>query len=89
MTETWTDNLPFKERRMENELKQLDIDNLPLPRLVEELRQAAKRCQCEGTREAVFTSRGRDNIVPCLACEPIYQVLEPLEKAWEILQKAR
>ncbi len=74
---------------MEDELKNLDINNLPLPRLVEELRQAAKRCQCEGTRETIFTARGRDNIVNCLACEPIYQVLEPLEKALEILQKAR
>jgi hypothetical protein len=71
---------------MENELKNLDIDNLPLPRLVEELRLAAKSCQCEGTREAIFTARGRDNIVNCLACEPIYDVLEPLEKALKILQ---
>ncbi len=68
------------------ELKQLDIDNLPLPRLVEELRQAAKNCQCEGTRETVFVSRGRDNIVPCLACEPIYQVLESLEAALKLLR---
>jgi hypothetical protein len=74
---------------MENELKQLDIDNLPLPRLVEELRLAAKRCQCEGTRETVFTARGRDNIVNCLACEPIYEVLGPLEAALEILKKER
>jgi hypothetical protein len=74
---------------MENELKNLDIDNLPLPRLVEELRLAAKSCQCEGTREAIFTARGRDNIVPCLACEPIYQVLQPLELALEILQKEK
>ena len=71
---------------MENELKNLDIDNLPLPRLVEELRLAAKSCQCEGTREAVFTARGRDNIVNCLACEPIYEVLELLAKALKILQ---
>ena len=74
---------------MENELKNLDIDNLPLPRLVEVLRLAAKSCQCEGTREAVFTARGRDNIVNCLACEPIYEVLEPLEKALKILQKKK
>jgi len=74
---------------MENELKNLDIDNLPLPRLVEELRLAAKSCQCGGTREAVFTARGRDNIVNCLACEPIYEVLEPLEKALKILQKKK
>ena len=74
---------------MENELKNLDIDKLPLPRLVEELRLAAKSCQCEGTREAIFTARGRDNIVPCLACEPFYQVLQPLELALEILQKEK
>lgn len=71
---------------MENELKQFDIDNLPLPKLVEALRQAAKNCQCEGTRETVFVSRGRDNVVNCLACEPIYQVLEPLEAALKILR---
>ena len=71
---------------MENELKKLDIDNLPLPRLVEELRQAAKRCTCEGTRETIFTARGRDNIVPCLECEPLYQALEPLEKALAVLK---
>ena len=74
---------------MENELKSLDFDKLPLPKLVEALRQAAKSCQCEGTREAIFTARGRDNIVPCLACEPIYQVLQPLELALEILQKEK
>jgi hypothetical protein len=72
-----------------DDLKQLDIDNLPLPKLMEALRQAAKGCACEGTREAVFTARGRDNVVPCLACEPIYNVLDPLEKAWEILKKER
>ncbi len=72
---------------MENELKQLDIDNLPLPKLVEALRQAAKNCQCEGTRETVFTARGRDNIVNCLACEPIYNILEPLEKALKFLRE--
>lgn len=74
---------------MENELKKLDIDNLPLPRLVEELRLAASRCKCEGTREVVFTSRGRDNLVPCYECEPIHQVLEPLEAALAILKKAQ
>ncbi|MBM4299913.1 MAG: hypothetical protein FJ121_00045 [Deltaproteobacteria bacterium] len=74
---------------MENELKNLDIDKLPLPKLVEALRQAAKRCQCEGTREAIFTARGRDNVVNCLACEPIYDVLESLEKALKILQPGK
>jgi hypothetical protein len=66
--------------------KDLDTDNLPLPKLVEELHRAAKNCQCEGTRETVFVSRGRDNVVNCLACEPIYQVLEPLEKALKLLR---
>lgn len=72
---------------MENAWKNLDIDNLPLPKLVEELRLAAKNCQCEGTRETVFTARGRDNIVNCLTCEPIYQVLEPLEAALKLLRE--
>jgi hypothetical protein len=89
MTATWTNNLPIEERRMENALKNLDIDKLPLPKLVEALRQAAKSCQCEGTREAVFTARGRDNVVNCLACEPIHNVLQPLESALEILQKEK
>jgi hypothetical protein len=74
---------------MHEELEKLDIDNLSLPNLVAELRQAAKRCSCDGTRERVFTSRGRDNIVPCLECEPIFQVLEPLELALERLRQAR
>jgi hypothetical protein len=74
---------------MHEELTKLDIDHLPLPRLVAELRLAAGRCQCEGTRERVFTSRGRDNMVPCLECEPIYQVLEPLEKALETLKEGK
>jgi hypothetical protein len=78
-----------QEQLMENEWKNLDIDNLSLPSLVEELRRAANRCSCEGTRERVFTSRGRDNLVPCLECEPIYQVLEPLEMALEIFKEAR
>jgi len=64
-------------------------DKLPLPQLVEALRQVAKGCECEGTRERVFTSRGRDNIVNCLACEPIYDALEQLEKARKILQGGR
>jgi len=74
---------------MENELKNLDIDKLPLPKLMEALRQAAKGCQCDGTRETVFTARGRDNVVNCLACEPIYDALELLEKALKILQPGR
>jgi hypothetical protein len=72
---------------MHEELEKLDIDNLSLPDLAAALRQAAKRCSCDGSRERVFTSRGRDNIVPCLECEPIYQVLEPLELALERLRE--
>jgi hypothetical protein len=72
---------------MEDAFKNLDIDNLPLPKLVEELRRAAKTCQCEGTRETVFVSRGRDNIVPCLACDPIHQALGPLEAALKLLRE--
>ncbi len=74
---------------MENQLKQLDIDKLPLPKLMEALRQAAKSCQCEGTRETTFTARGRDNVVNCLACEPIYDAIELLEKALKILQPGK
>jgi hypothetical protein len=84
-----TDNLLSKERLMENELKKVDIDKLPLPKLVEALRLAAKSCQCEGTREAVFTARGRDNVVNCLACEPVHDALDLLEKALKILQPGR
>jgi hypothetical protein len=69
------------------ELQNLDIDNLPLPKLVAELHRAAENCQCEGTRETIFTSRGRDNIVPCLLCEPIYKVLELLEEALKLLRE--
>jgi len=65
----------------------LDIDNLTLPQLIAAVRQAAQHCQCEGTRETVFTARGRDNIVPCLQCEPHYQTLGHLEAALEMLRK--
>ena len=68
----------------------MDIDILPLPKLVEELRLAAKKCpRCEGTRETVFTARGRDNIVNCLECEPIYQILGHLEAALKMLQEMK
>jgi hypothetical protein len=72
---------------MEEVFKHLEINTLPLPTLVEELHRRAKNCQCGGTRETVFVSRGRDNIVNCLACEPIYQVLEPLELALKLLRE--
>jgi len=64
------------------------FDNATLARLVGELRLAAADCpQCHGTRETVFTSRGRDNIVPCLECENIYQALEHLEAALKLLKE--
>lgn len=64
----------------------MDIENLTLTKLMADLRLAAQNCQCEGTRETVFTARGRDNIVPCLQCEPYYQALEHLEAAAAILR---
>jgi hypothetical protein len=61
-----------------------DISNLT--KFIEELRAAAQQCpKCEGTRETTFTSRGRDNIVPCLECENVHQALEHLEKALKLL----
>ena len=65
----------------------MDIDNLTLPQLIAAVRQAAQNCQCEGTRETVFTARDRDNIVPCLQCEPHYQTLGHLEAALAMLRK--
>ena len=51
------------------------------------LKQAAANCpKCEGTRETVFTARGRDNIVNCLECEPIHDALAHLEAAAKLLQ---
>jgi uncharacterized Zn finger protein len=65
----------------------MNIDNLTLPQLVGELKQAAGQCpKCEGTRETTFTSRGRDNVVNCLECEPLYQALQHLEAALKLLQ---
>jgi uncharacterized Zn finger protein len=65
-----------------------NFDHSTLARLVAELRLAAANCpQCQGTRETVFTSRGRDNIVPCLECENIHQALEHLEAALALLKE--
>jgi len=64
----------------------LDIDNLTLAQIVAKLQEAAQNCQCEGTRETIFTARGRDNIVPCLQCEPFYQALQHLEAAAALLK---
>lgn len=67
----------------------MDIDNLTLTRLAGELRLAVEKCpKCEGAREHPFFSRGRENLVPCLQCEPIYKILEPLEAALEILRES-
>ena len=65
----------------------MDIDKLTLPQLVADLKLAAKNCpKCEGTREAVFTARGRDNIVNCLECEPLHDALQHLEAAAKLLK---
>jgi hypothetical protein len=64
------------------------FENLLIFKLKEEPRAAAEKCpNCQGAREYPFISRGRENIVPCLRCEPIYRVLEPLEVALEILKE--
>jgi uncharacterized Zn finger protein len=63
----------------------IELDDLS--RLIAEVSAAAKNCpRCEGTREAVFTARGRDNIVNCLECENLYQALEHLELALKLLK---
>ena len=73
---------PFTFTQLQN-----DLDNSVLGRLVAELRLAAENCpQCEGTREYTFTSRGRDNQVPCVRCEPIYKMLEMFEPVLELIR---
>jgi uncharacterized Zn finger protein len=65
----------------------MDIDNLTLPKLVADLKAAAAACPtCEGSRETVFTARGRDNVVNCLACEPLHDALGHLEAALKLLK---
>jgi hypothetical protein len=64
-----------------------NLDNSTLGRLVAELRLAAANCpQCEGSREYTFTSRGRDNIVPCVRCEPVYKMLETFDPILELIR---
>ncbi len=65
----------------------MDTDKLTLPQLLADLKKAAANCpRCEGTRETVFTARGRDNIVNCLECEPIHDALAHLEAAQKLLK---
>ena len=65
----------------------MDIDKQTIPQLIADLKQAAENCpRCAGTRETVFTSRGRDNIVNCLECEPIHDALGHLEAAMKLLK---
>lgn len=67
---------------------QTNVDFPLLAKLMEELRVEAAQCpKCEGTRETVFTARGRDNIVNCLECENIHQALEHLEAARALLKQ--
>ena len=42
--------------------------------------------QCEGAREYTFTSRGRDNVVNCVRCEPVYKLLEIFEPILELIR---
>ena len=56
-------------------------------KLNQELQEAANKCpNCQGAREYTFTSRGRDNMVPCVRCEPIYKLMESLELAIEMIR---
>jgi hypothetical protein len=58
-----------------------------LVKLHTELLEAAAKCpNCQGEREYSFTSRGRDNLVPCVRCEPIFKFLEPIELALEMIR---
>ena len=58
-----------------------------LVKLHQELLDAAAKCpKCQGAREYNFVSRGRENMVPCVRCEPIYEFLEPLELALEMIR---
>ncbi len=64
-----------------------NLDKSTLGRLVAELRLAAENCpQCEGAREYTFTSRGRDNVVPCLRCESVYKLLETFDPILELIR---
>jgi hypothetical protein len=64
-----------------------NLDKSTLGRLVGDLRLAAANCpQCEGSREYTFTSRGRDNIVPCVRCEPVYKMLETFDPILELIR---
>jgi uncharacterized Zn finger protein len=66
---------------------QANVEVANLVKLVAEIRAAAQQCpKCEGTRETVFTARGRDNIVNCLECENLYEALVHLEAALKLLQ---
>ena len=67
---------------------QAKVHETTLIKLVEEVRLAAGQCpKCEGTRETVFTARGRDNVVNCLECENVHQALGHLEAALKLLQE--
>jgi hypothetical protein len=65
-----------------------NVDASTLAKFIADLRLAAAQCpKCEGTRETVFTARGRDNIVNCLECENLHQALEHLEAALALLKE--
>jgi uncharacterized Zn finger protein len=65
-----------------------NLDLSALANFIQEIRSEAETCpKCEGTRETVFTSRGRDNVVPCLECENLHQALEHLEAALKFLRE--
>jgi hypothetical protein len=70
------------------ELSQISRENLLIVRIRDELHWVAEQCpNCQGKREYTFLSRGRENIVPCVRCEPVYKLIEPLEAALEVLEE--
>jgi tRNA(Ile2) C34 agmatinyltransferase TiaS len=64
-----------------------NLDKSTIGQLVAELKMASENCpQCGGSREYTFTSRGRDNVVNCLRCEPVYKLLETLNPILELIR---
>jgi hypothetical protein len=65
---------------------QKNPDSSTLVRFARELRLVADNCpNCQGAREYIFPSRGRENVVNCVRCEALYKLMEPLEVALEII----
>lgn len=69
------------------ELLKLSRENSLTFRLKEDLQRLAEECpNCRGKREYNFLYRGKENIVPCVRCEPVYKLLQPLQEALGMLE---